>query len=177
MCDNCKEVLGVNTKSHSSKDCYLAKATYCTVCSNYGHTYTTCSYNNCGPEYLEQLIIPKLIEEYNIHTNTPIKKSKTHGIYNNENIQYIEDLIKERLILKYSISSYTPLDISLKQSKATTPVIDVLDNPKAIRDLLKAYNYLPDKQDRRKDKYKIRLEEYAKKNKYIIEYHSIVEHE
>ena len=167
MCDNCKAILGSCVRSHLEKDCHLKKSSYCSICSCYGHTYTNCTRSTCTVEYLEQLVPSNLLEENNILTNTPIVKGIV-GSYNNTNPIYIEDLIPENYIKMYSIGSKTPIHITCRPMKAT---IDVIDNPKAIRDLLKAYGQMPKKDNRNKDKYKIYLEKFAKKNNYNIVYH------
>jgi hypothetical protein len=107
-------------------------------------------------------------------------KSSTVGIYEKKAVpEFIEELIPEFYLKKYKISSRTPL-VAVKKLYEPTPmkpVIDILDNPKVIRDYLKACNSMPKKQDRSKDKYKIHLNKIASKAGYAVEYIPICEPE
>jgi quinolinate synthase len=47
-------------------------------------------------------------------------------------------------------------------------VLDYVDEPKAIRALLKAYNELPKKSERDKDKYKKQLVKMSKKRNLVL---------
>ena len=170
MCDNCLHILGSCVRKHLPKDCCLKRASYCTGCSAYGHTFNNCSNKSYNVEYLEQLIPTSLLEANNINTNTPYVRSTT-ATYMCESIEYIEQLIPINLLKEYGIGSYTPIGKPFTNISPMKPTIDVLDNPKAIRDLLKAYGQMPKKDNRNKDKYKIYLEKFAKKNNYNIVYH------
>jgi len=90
--------------------------------------------------------------------------------------QILEQLIPVSILEEYGITTNTKLVISPMRTNLPKPklVIDYIDDPKAIRSLLKAYGNMPKKEDRSKDKYKSHLEKIAKKNninlvKYIPE--------
>ena len=179
MCDYCKEILGSCASSHESSKCPLKRASYCLNCHNYGHVDSECVDVDDYLE-LEQLIPSKLLVECGITTHTPVVKSSTVGIYEKKAVpEFIEELIPEFYLKKYKISSRTPL-VAVKKLYEPTPmkpVIDILDNPKVIRDYLKACNNMPKKQDRSKDKYKIHLNKIASKAGYDVEYIQICEPE
>ena len=118
MCDNCRAILGKCVKPHDSKSCVLKKSSYCTFCSNYGHTTIKCT------------------------------KDTTY-----RNITIVEESKEPRPIQKY--------------------YLDYVDNPKAIRDLLKAYGELPRKEERNKDKYKNQLIKMAKKRNWVLVPHAL----
>ena len=112
MCDNCRAILGKCVKVHDIKLCVLKKSSYCTFCSNYGHSTIHCT------------------------------KDTTY-----RNIEIIEDAT-DLVVQKY--------------------YLDYVDEPKAIRALLKAYGELPRKEERNKDKYKNQLIKMAKKRNMVL---------
>ena len=158
MCDICKEILGSCVRRHMEKDCALKKASYCTGCAVYGHTFHECSNTVQDIEFLEQLIPPC----FGIHSNTSLNDTL-------ENKLSIECYIPTYYRKQYFISTNVSIVADIKPMKAT---IDVVNSPKAIRDLLKAYGQMPKKDNRNKDKYKVYLEKFAKKNNYNIVYHT-----
>jgi len=62
---------------HNSDECPLMHASYCGLCSSYGHSPSICpdtltqAYRE--PLYVEQLIPTNLLEEYGIYTQTMLK--------------------------------------------------------------------------------------------------------
>ena len=171
MCDICRDILGSCVRRHLAKDCCLNKAKYCTLCALYGHTFNECSKVFPDIEYIEQLIPPCYIKELNINTNTVLSGRTVHKYLTNERPQFMEDLIPQYFRNQYNISSETPIKGTKYELTPMKPTIDVIDNPKAIRDLLKAYGQMPKKDNRNKDKYKMNLEKFAKKMGYNIVYH------
>ena len=149
MCANCRDTLGSCVRKHLAKDCSLKRASYCSACAIYGHTFSECSKKVYDVEFVEQLIPPCILLDNQINTNT--------------------------LLTKDTISNYTQalnaIGFTNLIYKPMKPTIDVLDNPKAIRDLLKAYGQMPKKDNRNKDKYKVYLEKFAKRAGYNIVYH------
>ena len=178
MCENCKNILGSCVRPHTIKCCPLMKSSYCTMCSSYGHTYIKCRLKSSDVEFLEQLIPPSILQTNEILTNTPILRGSCTKEYVKKNVpEFIEELIPEYLRKQYSICSETPI-VSNKNLVHEPPpfkaVLDVVDHPKAIRDLLKAYGDMPKKQDRSKDKYKNHLNNKSDLRKaYNIEYHTL----
>ena len=63
-------------KPHGVDACPLANASYCGLCASYGHSPSTCpdavtrAYRE--PQYLEQLVPPSVLEQFNINTRTPL---------------------------------------------------------------------------------------------------------
>jgi hypothetical protein len=176
MCDNCRTILGTCALPHNEKDCYLVSTAYCTTCSSYGHIYEDCRYKNDDVEFLEQLIPYMILKENGILTKTPYVKAKVHGEYPriSNTPEYIEELIPYSFIKQYRIASHTSIISSKIKRYELTPCpykISVVDNPKAIRDLLKSMNHMPSKTDRNKDKYKNHLEKFANDNGYIVQYY------
>ena len=173
MCDYCVETLGSCVSFHEPNKCPLKRALYCLNCHNYGHSKISCIESSEEIIYLEHLIPSKLLQECDIQTLTPVKKSSVVGIYEKKEFpEYIEELIPEFYLKRYKISSKTPL-VSLKkvyEVMPVKPVIDMPDHPKVIRDFLKACNNMPKKQDRSKDKYKNHLNKIALKAGYGVEY-------
>ena len=76
MCDKCFAVLKNLVKPHMAAMCPLSKGYYCGACACYGHTATRCPDTMTQmfrvPQYMEQLISPTLLEEYKIHSRTPL---------------------------------------------------------------------------------------------------------
>ena len=169
MCDICRETLGSCVRRHAQKDCYLIKTKYCTACALYGHTFSDCTKTMHDVEYIEKLIPPCYIKELEINTNTVIIRGSM--IKKSRRPAFLEDLIPVNYLKDYSISTSTPLNRETYEITPMKPTIDVINNPKAIRDLLKAYGQMPKKDNRNKDKYKVYLEKFAKKNNYNIMYH------
>ena len=169
MCDICKEILGSCVRRHLVKDCYLVKTMYCTGCAIYGHTFNNCSKVVHDIEFLEQLVPPSYLKELEINTNTILIRGSM--IQKSKRPAFIEDLIPVNYLKEYSISTNTSLDRETYEVKPMKPTIDVINSSKAIRDLLKAYGQMPKKDNRNKDKYRIYLEKFAKKNNYNIMYH------
>lgn len=81
MCDSCRKILGRCVKIHDSKLCPLKKASYCTFCSNYGHSSKECSFDVSCRNYT--------IEE-NIEIALPCKRY----------IDYFDDPKEIRALLK-----------------------------------------------------------------------------
>ncbi len=76
MCDICKDVLSDFGIEHTIQNCPLRTSRYCSYCASYGHLTKSCpakpSQMYREPVYLEQLIPPSMLKEYNITTTTPI---------------------------------------------------------------------------------------------------------
>jgi hypothetical protein len=67
-------------------------------------------------------------------------------------------------------SSYRRLEVHEDSYEMPTVkyILDYVDEPKAIRSLLKAYDELPRKEERNKDKYKNQLIKMAKKRNLVL---------
>jgi len=76
MCDICRDTLKDFDIEHTSKNCPLRNAQYCSFCAKYGHLTHSCPAKPLKmytePIYLEQLIPYSDLKEYNITSNTPI---------------------------------------------------------------------------------------------------------
>jgi hypothetical protein len=77
MCSICEQVLQDFSVSHTESLCPLRNSRYCSYCAQYGHLTKSCpakpSIMFREPAYLEQLIPPSELKEYNITSRTPIK--------------------------------------------------------------------------------------------------------
>ncbi len=77
MCSICEQVLQDFSVSHTESLCPLRNSRYCSYCAQYGHLTKSCpskpSIMFREPVYLEQLIPPSELKEYNITSRTPIK--------------------------------------------------------------------------------------------------------
>jgi hypothetical protein len=88
--------------------------------------------------------------------------------------QYLEQLIPPSLLEENKISSNTL--IKTKMNTMPTPMkptIDAVDDPKAIRSLLKSMDDMPSIKERDKSKYKKHLNTIAKKRGEHVVYHSL----
>jgi hypothetical protein len=88
--------------------------------------------------------------------------------------QFLEQLIPPSLLEENKIVTNTP--ISKKMSTMPTPMkptIDIIDDPKAIRSLLKSKNDMPNIKERDKSKYKKHLNTLAKKKDENVVYHPL----
>lgn len=140
MCENCIKILGKCVAPHFKypEKCPLKTASYCCLCSSYGHSVRDCKLDQTyrSPQFLEQLIPPSLLEENRIVTNTPI-------------------------VTKNKLST---------MPEPMKPTIDAIDDPKAIRALLKSFHDLPKKEERGNTKYKKHLNKVAKKREENVVY-------
>lgn len=77
MCDICRETLQDFNLEHSESLCPLRNSRYCSYCAKYGHLTKMCpakpSVMFREPTYLEQLIPPTELKEFNITSKTRIK--------------------------------------------------------------------------------------------------------
>jgi hypothetical protein len=88
--------------------------------------------------------------------------------------QFLEQLIPPSLLEENKIISNTPILKKMStMPKPLKPVIDIIDDPKAIRALLKSKNDMPNIKERDKSKYKKHLNTIAKKNDESVVYHSL----
>lgn len=75
-CTECYPILGSLTKPHLASSCPLKKAYYCGLCAKYGHSPAMCTQTTGmlyrEPQFVEQLVAPSLLAEYQIDTCTPI---------------------------------------------------------------------------------------------------------
>jgi len=88
--------------------------------------------------------------------------------------QFLEQLIPPSLLEENGIITNTPIDGSkriVSMPQPMTPTIDVMNNPKAIRVLLKSMDNLPKKEERDKSKYKKHLNKVAKERGENVVYH------
>jgi len=82
--------------------------------------------------------------------------------------EFLEQLIPVSLLEEYGINTNTKLVSTREPLIKNKAIIDYVDEPKAIRSLLKAYGNLPKKEERDKNKYKSQLQKFAKKNNVIL---------
>jgi hypothetical protein len=80
MCSICSDILQDFGVDHTEALCPLRNSRYCSYCAQYGHLTKSCPAKPSRmfrePAYLEQLIPPSDLKEYNIITKTPIKYKK-----------------------------------------------------------------------------------------------------
>lgn len=88
--------------------------------------------------------------------------------------QYLEQLIPPSLLEENNISSNTVIKTKMStMPKPMRPTIDAVDDPKAIRSLLKSMDDMPSIKERDKSKYKKHLNTVAKKKGENVVYHSL----
>jgi hypothetical protein len=77
MCSICKPILKDFKIAHNEEVCPLRNSRYCSYCSKYGHLTKNCPAKPLlkyrEPCYVEQLIAPSDLKEFNITTRTPIR--------------------------------------------------------------------------------------------------------
>jgi hypothetical protein len=80
MCSICKPILKDFKIIHKEEVCPLRNSRYCSYCSKYGHLTKNCPAKPLRkyiePFYLEQLIPPRELKEFNITSLTPIPHPK-----------------------------------------------------------------------------------------------------
>ena len=80
MCSICKDVLKDFGVDHTELRCPLRNSRYCSNCAKYGHLTASCPalppIRFREPAFVEQLIPPSILKEFNITTLTPIPYSK-----------------------------------------------------------------------------------------------------
>jgi hypothetical protein len=87
--------------------------------------------------------------------------------------QYLEQLIPTSVLEEYKINTNTPLTTTREPLIPNRAVLDYVDEPKAIRSLLKAFGELPKKEERDKGKYKTQLQKMAKKKNLTLVSHTL----
>ena len=88
--------------------------------------------------------------------------------------QYLEQLIPPSLLEENKINTNTLIKTKMNtMPKPMKPTIDAIDDPKAIRSLLKSMKDLPSIKERDKSKYKKHLNVVAKKKGENVVYHSL----
>ena len=75
MCSICRDILQDFSIDHNELLCPLRISRYCSHCAKYGHVTKSCPAKPIfrEPTFLEQLIAPSDIEQYNITSKTEIK--------------------------------------------------------------------------------------------------------
>jgi hypothetical protein len=102
-CTACRSVLGSLTRRHTPDACPLRKTLYCGVCASYGHGPSSCPDTAIlalrQPQYLEQLLAPTFLEQYNITSRTPIPSNEPPSTLENPTweIQETEDALRIEL--------------------------------------------------------------------------------
>ena len=103
MCNICKDILQDFGIDHVEAKCPLRNSRYCAYCAQYGHLTKSCPAKPSRmfrePAYLEQLIPPSDLKEYNITSKTPIKYKKIE-----EPQQLLEIKDEDRVIAAYLAS-------------------------------------------------------------------------
>ena len=78
MCSICKPILVDFSAKHGEAHCPLRTSSYCSHCADYGHLTKNCpakpSRLFTEPIYVEQLLSPSDLEEYNITSRTLLPK-------------------------------------------------------------------------------------------------------
>ena len=87
--------------------------------------------------------------------------------------QYLEQLIPTSVLEEYKINTNTPLTTTREPLIPNKAVLDYVDEPKAIRSLLKAFGELPKKEERDKGKYNKQLQKMAKKKNLTLVPHAL----
>lgn len=76
MCSICKVLIPDFGIEHTESRCPLRNSRYCSNCAKYGHLLKSCPAKPprmfSEPAYIEQLISPSDLKEYNITSRTPI---------------------------------------------------------------------------------------------------------
>ena len=76
MCSICKQTLLDFSIEHTESRCPLRNSRYCSTCAQYGHRTASCPDKTSPlfsePAFVEQLIPPSILKEYNITTLTPL---------------------------------------------------------------------------------------------------------
>ena len=99
MCKHCQDVLGDLAIPHEELNCPIYKSMHCSHCAVYGHRLDQCrakpSTYYTEPCFVEQLVPPSLMKEYNITTRTPLSAKKE------EEPQILEIQDNDRVIAAY----------------------------------------------------------------------------
>jgi hypothetical protein len=103
MCDYCSTTLIDYMIQHTETACPLRASQYCSNCALYGHLTKTCPAKSkyAVPTYVEQLIPPSLLKEYDVKTLTPL----TPCIVEKEESEYLLEIKdNEKAIRAYLIT-------------------------------------------------------------------------
>ena len=87
--------------------------------------------------------------------------------------QFLEQLIPPSLLEVNGIITNTPISNKHSMPIPLKPTIDVIDDPKAIRSLLKSMDDMPNIKERDKSKYKKHLNKVAKQKNENVVYHKL----
>ena len=131
MCSICKTTLIDFNIIHTEERCPLRMARYCSFCAQYGHLTTKCPAKPSilfrKPAYLEQLIPPSELVEYNIKTKTPIKYKEK-----DEPQQLLEIKDDDKVIVAYLQARSLKLSRKSKENKLTLEEYAKLNNKRVV---------------------------------------------
>ena len=107
MCSICEKTLKDFGVEHTPSACPLRNSRYCSYCAKYGHLTKICPAKPefREPTYLEKLIPPSELKEYNITSKTPIK-------YKVEPQQLLEIKDDNKVILAYLLERFVKIQYS-----------------------------------------------------------------
>lgn len=115
-------------------------------------------------------VLGNCVKKHEQH-NCPLQRSKYCTFcskYGHTSIKCTEDISYRNMVIEESETIFEPYQ---------KYVLDYVDEPKAIRALLKAYGELPQKEERSKEKYKKQLIKMAKKKNLMIVPHRLEKNE
>ena len=97
MCSNCHDILQDFETQHFQHQCPLRNTRYCSYCAKSGHITKMCPAKPAfrEPTYLEQLVPPSYLKEFNITSKTPLNYKLE------EPQQLIEIKDNDKLIVAY----------------------------------------------------------------------------
>lgn len=131
MCKICEKTLIGFEIEHTEQTCPLRMSRYCSYCAQYGHLTTQCPAKPSilfrKPAYLEQLIPPSDLVEFNITSKTPIKYKEK-----DEPQQLLEIKDDDKVIMAYLLSHSLKVSRKSKENKMTLEEYAKLQNKRLV---------------------------------------------
>lgn len=118
MCSKCREIYkGIPVEAHPVSMCPVMKSYYCSYCQSYGHLTRDCADWETRiqrePFFVEQLISPKELKDYNITTLTPLPAAKKAITY--DSVWEVED--SDRMIRQLLMNAQKPISGKSKENR------------------------------------------------------------
>lgn len=118
MCSKCREIYkGIPVEPHTIATCPVMKSYYCSFCQSYGHLSKDCgdweTRVHREPFFVEQLISPKHLKEYNITTLTPLPTVISALVY--DSVWEVED--NDRMIRQLLMNAQKPISGKSKENR------------------------------------------------------------
>ena len=140
-CTACRQVMGSLVKAHTLERCPMQKALYCGLCAIYGHSPDDCPDIGAAafrePEFMEQLVPPSLLAQFNITTLTPLRGKPLERIPDFTVHQKIVQVAETEDAIRAALVSYGEKPM-ICQGKGKREKRELIENKKKLQKIMTA---------------------------------------